>query len=274
MERLVRAGRIGFAVALIGLGIDHFIFQQFVSGRPPAWADPSGWAPFAYLTGLLVAGTGLAVLTGKQARLAAAVCAALILLLAVPRHLPALASSAAFSSAWTRFGKALWLIGGSLTIASTFPPSVVFSRVLNRDRQFLAVGRITLGLFQILTGIQHFLHTPFVASLIPAWFPGNATWWTWFAGVALIAGGLGLLLPRTARWAALLSGLMILSWFFIVHLSRELAGGADGIAVFEALADAGVLLVIAGVLSRPGRVPLTAHPAAVAPLRARLRQTR
>jgi uncharacterized membrane protein len=253
MERLVSAGRIGFAVALIGLGVDHFIFQQFVTGRPPAGADPSGWAPFAYLTGLLVAATGLAVLTGKQARLAAVVCAALILLWAVPRHLPAVAASSAFSSAWTRAGKALWLIGGSLTIASTFPASASLGWVLNRDQLFLAAGRITLGLFQVLTGIQHFLHSPFVASLIPPWFPGNATWWTWFAGVALIAGGIGLLIRRTARWAALLSGLMILAWFFIVHLTRELAGVADGVAVFEALAAAGVLFVLAGRMFRQER---------------------
>jgi uncharacterized membrane protein YphA (DoxX/SURF4 family) len=94
--------------------------------------------------------------------------------------------------------------------------------------------------------MQHFKFTAFVASLIPGWFPGDPVFWAYFGGVALITGGLGLLVPRTARLAALLSGTMIFSWFFIVHVSREFAGVADDISVFEALADAGLLFLLAG----------------------------
>jgi len=68
------------------------------------------------------------------------------------------------------------------------------------------VGRVCLGVFLVITGIQHYLFTEFVASLIPAWFPGNAVFWTYLAGVALIAGGLGLWIPQTARLAAFLVG--------------------------------------------------------------------
>ena len=87
-----------------------------------------------------------------------------------------------------------------------------------------------------------------MASLIPAWFPGDAVFWTYFAGVALVAGGIGLLTPWTARLAALLSGIMVFSWFWIVHLPRTFASVSDGIAVFEALAVAGIAFVLAGSL--------------------------
>jgi hypothetical protein len=100
--------------------------------------------------------------------------------------------------------------------------------------------------------------------LIPAWFPGNAVAWTRFAGVALISGSVGLLIPQTARVAALLSGIMVFSWFWIVHVPRSLGGVSDRIAVYEALAVSGIALVIAGSLygqSRDGaRTP--AEPAA------------
>jgi hypothetical protein len=68
--------------------------------------------------------------------------------------------------------------------------------------------------------------------------------------VALVAGGIGLFIPQTARLAALLSGLMVFSWFWIVHLPRTFLGVSDSIAVFEALAVSGIGLVLAGHLSR------------------------
>jgi hypothetical protein len=52
-----------------------------------------------------------------------------------------------------------------------------------------------------------------------------------------------------------MTGAMIFTWFFVIHVARELAGVADGIAVFEALATAGMLFVIAGLLSAESRLP-------------------
>lgn len=254
MNKLVPVGRTFFALALIGLGVDHFIFGAFVMGRAPAWPTslPGGLA-WAYLTGMVFVGSGLALLTGKQARSAAILVGILVFLWALLRHLPVVATSPLFSGAWTNAGKALRFIGGILAVAATFPKvapgrSTPLLRFMNHEGGFILVGQICLGLTLILNGTQHFIFVEFVASLIPAWFPGDAVFWTYFGGVALIAGGLGLLIPQTARWAALLSGLMVFSWFWIVHLSREIAGVADGIAVFEALATAGSLFVIAGFL--------------------------
>jgi uncharacterized membrane protein len=273
MARLVPLGRAFFAIALIGLGVDHFIFGEFITGRAPAWPEsvPGGPA-WAYLTGIVFVATGLAILAGRRARAAATVAGALIFLWALLRHLPVVAASSFLSADWTRAGKAAWFVGGCLAVAATFPTiaddrNSSFRTLLNRDQEFVVAGRVALGLFQILTGIQHFKFTAFVASLIPPWFPGAAVFWTYFGGVALIAGGIGLLLPPTARWAALFSGVMIFSWFFIVHVSREIARVADGIAVFEALGAAGVLFVIAGLRSpqQVGPAAFTPDPAAALP---------
>ena len=46
----------------------------------------------------------------------------------------------------------------------------------------------------------------FVATLIPAWFPGNPILWSQFAGLALLVFGVGLLFSRTAPISALLTG--------------------------------------------------------------------
>jgi len=71
--------------------------------------------------------------------------------------------------------------------------------------------------------------------------------------MALITFGLGLLFARTAALAALLAGLMIFSWFWIVHLPRVRTSVSDGIAIFEALAFSGVALVVAGALAERRR---------------------
>jgi uncharacterized membrane protein YphA (DoxX/SURF4 family) len=195
----------------------------------------------------------IAILTGKKARLAAILAGILIFIWAFLRHVPVIAGDSLFAPTWTASGKALTLFGGAFAVAGTLPKvgkehGALLLKSMNLTWEFVLLGRLCLGIFLVITGIQHFVYTPFVASLIPAWFPGNAVFWTYFGGIALIAGGVGLFIPQTARLAALLSGLMVFSWFWIIHIPRTLSSVSDGIAVFEALAVSGIAFTIAGFL--------------------------
>jgi len=123
------------------------------------------------------------------------------------------------------------------------------SHFLNSEIGFTYLGRFCLGAFMILAGIQHFQFAQFVQTLVPVWIPGHL-FWTYFAGVALIAGGFGLFLPPTARLAAVLTGLMIFLWVVLLHIPRALAAAPEQarnewVAVFEALACAGIGFVLA-----------------------------
>jgi uncharacterized membrane protein YphA (DoxX/SURF4 family) len=74
--------------------------------------------------------------------------------------------------------------------------------------------------------------------------------WTYVAGVALIAGGAGLIVPRTTRIAGISVGTMLFTWVCILHIPRALAAGPaaqrnECTAVFEALSFAGLALVLA-----------------------------
>jgi uncharacterized membrane protein len=103
----------------------------------------------------------------------------------------------------------------------------------------------------ILCGYLHFVADVFVASLIPQWIPWHF-FWTYFAGVALIAGGLGMLVPKTTQWATLLSGVMILAWVPLVHIPlalRNLRDPGQSVPVFEALSF-GTAAVLAYRLER------------------------
>lgn len=252
MRRLAPVGRLFFALGLIGLGLRHFVLREFVTGRAPAWPEGlPGGVVWAYLTGAVFIAVGIALIARRQARIAAIAAALLIFLWALLRHVPVIAADSFLAPTWTAAGKALTFFGGALAVAGTLPPVAdrrheALAKLVNRRSELVILGRLCLGVFLLITGAQHFIYTPFVASLIPAWFPGDPVFWTYFAGVALIAGGMGLFLPLTAPPAALLSGAMVFSWFWIVHIPRTFVSVSDGVAVYEALAVSGIAFVIAG----------------------------
>lgn len=259
MGRLAPVGRLFFAIAFIGLALQHFLLREFVTGRAPAWPESIPGGPvWAYLTGIGFLAMSLALIFDKHAR-PAAICAGLLILLwALLRQIPIIAADSFLAPTWTQGGKALTFFGGALAVAGTLPRvqgwrNGVLSKLMNLRGELVTLGRFCLGTFLLITGMQHFIYTEFVASLIPAWFPGNSIFWTYFAGVALIAGGIGLFLRRTARLAALLSGVMVFSWFWIVHIPRTFVSVSDGIAVYEALAVSGIAFVIAGFLYADGQ---------------------
>lgn len=249
-------GRCLVAAGFIGLGVEHFVFQRFVTGRAPDWpASLPGEVIGAYVSGAVMVATGVALLIRRHARFLAMLAGLMILLWSLLRQVPVVLTDTAFAPTWTMAGKALTFFGGALAVAGTSQPldaggSAFLSRLVNAREGFITLGRICLGIFMLVTGIQHFIYTPFVASLIPGWFPGDPVFWTRFAGVALIAGGAGLQLPRTAPLAALLAGLMVFSWVWIVHVPRTLGAVTDKIAVFEAVAVSGIGFVLAGFLFR------------------------
>jgi uncharacterized membrane protein len=252
--RLIAVGRSFFALALLGLGAEHFIYGEFVIGRAPAWPDGlPGKSAWVYGSGVLVILAGLAILGRRWGRPAALGVAVLVVAWALLRHLPLVAADSLLAGSWTRAGKALTIFGGSLAVAATLPPvpgasTPGWRRFMNATGPFVRLGQLSLAGFLVLTGMQHFKFTALVATLIPAWIPGSAIWWSRLAGVALIAGGVGLLFAHTAARAALATGLMIFAWFWIVHLPRVHVSVSDGIALFEALAFSGIALVVAGWL--------------------------
>jgi uncharacterized membrane protein len=261
MDKLLLIGRIFFAIAFLGLGVEHFVFQEFVTGRAPAWPESlPGRTAWAYVSGITIAACAAAILFGRMARTAAMVLAVLIFAWALLRHIPVVAMSELLSADWTRAVKALAFTGGALAVAATWPQQLAtrqtrIVRMLNHDYGFIVAARVCLAVFMTVCGVQHFLYTEFVASLIPQWFPGDPVFWTYFAAAALFAGALGLLYPRTARLAALLTGVMIFSWFWIVHVPRVSVSVSDKISVFEALAMAGIAFILAGYRRRETAAP-------------------
>ena len=249
MTSLSPLGRLFFAVSMIAFGIQQLVTAEFVRlvSPLPAWMpSPSLWA---YLVGILLILAGIAMGTGHKAREAAAVVGAMLVLSILFLHLPKAAANPLAGFVWTTPAKALAMLGGVILLAGALPKertdrSSALARLFGK---LMPLGPLFLGGFLILGGIQHFVYADFVMKLVPAWIPG-ARLWVYFTGIALIAGGVGLLLPKTQRLAATMVGIMILLWVVLLHVPRALAdlhAAGETSGVFEALALSGAAFILA-----------------------------
>jgi uncharacterized membrane protein len=246
-------GRYCMAIAMIAFGMQHLIYDEFVTRvvpKLPAWIP--GHALLAYGFGLYLVAAGGALMLRKTARLTGLALGGTLLASFSLLYLPLAFADLHNAGLWTKAGKALALSGGAFLIAGSMPKdlrsrygwSETLIKVLEK---FIPLGRYFLGLFLAFCGVLHFTYVTFVAELVPAWIPGHL-FWTYFSGVALVAGGFGLCVPQTTRLAAALSALMIFLWVLLLHIPRAVADLQDSnetTAVFEAIAVAGTALLVA-----------------------------
>jgi uncharacterized membrane protein YphA (DoxX/SURF4 family) len=253
-------GRIFFGVATMASGVLQLVSGDFVRLVPklPAWVPAPSL--IAYLVGVVLVAIGLAVLSGRMARPAASLLGVMILLDVVLLYAPRLVWNPEMDRPylrgfmWTNPLKALALVGATAMLAGRLRgeerPLASLVRGFARLEPW---GAPLLAAFLIVCGIQHFVYSDFVTTLVPTWTP-EPRFWTYFAAVALIAGGVGILVPPTARLAATLSALMIFLWVLMLHIPRAFAEANhanETAGVFEALALSGVALLVAG--TRPSR---------------------
>jgi uncharacterized membrane protein len=254
MNILMAFGRNCLAIAMVAFGVQHLVYADFVTRLVPGLPAWIPWHPFwACLAGAALIAAGLAILLRWKARVVALWLGAAILLSVGLLYLPLLAANLRNGGLWTNVGKALTLAGGAFIAAGTLPGATAATPRSKRSaatvwlERFIPAGRYFLSFFLILCGVEHFIYTQFVVTLVPSWIPG-ALFWTDFAGGALIAGGLGIIIPRTARLAAALTGLMVFLWLLLLHIPRAVAdlhNSNETTAVFEALAVSGIAFMLA-----------------------------
>ena len=289
MKQLLPLGRCCFAMAMVAFGIQHFIYGDFVTRVLPSWpAWIPGHALWAYLIGAVLVAAGGAILLQFRSRGAALLLAALLLLSFVFLGLPLAVADMAWGGKWTNAGKALAVCGGAIAVALSSRSAD--GETIRLPGGLIVVGRLFFSAFLILGGIQHFIWSQFVKTMVPSWIPGPV-FWTYFAGVALIAGGVGIVLPQTTRLAerrtgvmtfqkrllyalrvtmrlaAPCTGVMIFLWVILLHIPRAMANLHDSnetTAVFEALAFSGIAFVLSG-MSAPVQDP--SSPEASSPAR-------
>ena len=254
-DGLATLGRTFYGLGVMGSGLLQLAIGGFVRLVPVP-----GWVPaprvLGYAFGVVLIALGLAIVSGRLPRTGATIVAALILAMLVVLHPsrffdPDIDRPLLRGFMWTNPLKCLALIGGAALVAGRWPDVMrgLAGRGIGAWARF---GPVLLAVFLIVAGIQHYWYRQFVDALVPAWIPPGQRFWTLATGAALLAGGIGMLVARTARLAASLSGLMIFLWVILLHIPRTWTGPGrafEAAGVFEAIALSGVAFLVAGTRS-------------------------
>ncbi|GGY73777.1 hypothetical protein GCM10011613_18800 [Cellvibrio zantedeschiae] len=245
MKEFALIGQLFIALALFVFGIQHFAYLNFVTRAfppLPLWIPASG--VFACIFGALLCLTSLAIVSRYKTRVFTLLLASAIFIMFAIFLLPSLLVNLKNGFLWTNSGKALVLVGANLLVAGSVAGETSNSLLKFLER-FIPLGKYLLAGFFILAAILHFIYAEFVATLIPAWIPAHL-FWTYFAAIALIAGAIGMLVPKTAKLAAALSALMVFLWVILLHIPRAwtIHDANETTSLFEALAMCGMALLI------------------------------
>jgi uncharacterized membrane protein YphA (DoxX/SURF4 family) len=112
----LRFGLWTFAVCLLIFGGAHFFYLEDTAALVPPWL-PSGQRFWAIVTGLAHLAAGVAILTGVQARLAAAMVTLMFAAFSVLIHIPLLWADARSHLHWVMNAMNLALIGSAWVVA-------------------------------------------------------------------------------------------------------------------------------------------------------------
>jgi uncharacterized membrane protein len=238
-------------LSFIALAIQGMIMHDFSFGRPAAWPVTTMRTVWAYTGGIIIIAASVSVLVRRYASQAALV-AGLVIFLSVflLRNLPDLFLKDLASAFWSLNAfKTLALAGGCLVISASFADGPF----TEKQRKLMTwIGVFVLAYFLFICGLAHFKFVDFIrGGFIPAYIPFK-TFWTYFTGICLVAGGIGLLIVPVQRLAAIMCGVMILGWFFLLHIPRMLAAPSDlmeWFGVLESFGFVGIFFVLAHVFT-------------------------
>jgi uncharacterized membrane protein len=251
MLRIVHFGRFIFGIAILILGLLHFIWARFGEAIVPVipWVPGRPWLAYVFGVGLL--GAGICIVSNRKAWQAAVLLGVIFLVFLLVRDVAAMVRAPMDLRIRTRGFEILAICSGAFMLAGTLP-----SPPLQRNRVFDLLIRYSRFLFAasaVIFGIDHFYVIPLIASLVPAWMPAHL-FLAYFTGFAFIAAGVSIASGVIGRWGAFSLGTMFLLWFLLLHGPRVLSAAHahdpnEWSSAFIALGMCGVSWICATALS-------------------------
>ncbi|MBE0678549.1 MAG: DoxX family protein [Bacteroidales bacterium] len=119
MKNLATVGRILFALPFAVFGINHFLMLDYYMGMLTSFVPLGGYT--IILTGLIMIGVSISIITKKFIRLSTLILAGLLLVFIVTIHIPHLLDGSDRTPILMALLKDISLMGGSLMIAGYCP---------------------------------------------------------------------------------------------------------------------------------------------------------
>ncbi|MGZ3765417.1 MAG: hypothetical protein ACXVA2_12180 [Mucilaginibacter sp.] len=252
MKKYNRLWRAFFAIGLVAIAIQQLVCADFrpviVPPAYPEWLHGRFILTCIFSVAFIAACT--AILFEVKARTASLLLAGILLLLVPTLQLPfqLFGPYPLQIGVYTDLFKELTLSGGAFIVAGSLTEESNSSALIKLLAKLIPAGKYFLAITMVVFGIEHFVYVDFVRTLVPGWIPGTL-FWTYFAGVALSAAGIGILLNIQRRLAALLLGVMIFIWLIILHIPLAISdphsgNGNQWTSVFEALIFSGIAFLL------------------------------
>jgi uncharacterized membrane protein len=216
-ERVLVLGPVFEAVALAIFAAEHFTAARDLMGIVPKWLPgPLFWT---YFVGVAWLAAAVSFIAWRQVRWSATLTAALMLIIVVTVSLPALPKNFHERFSWILTVRETSFAGGAMVLAGS-----VWGRPGRVGAMLVRTGRWIVALTMVFYAVEHFLFPMFVPGVplekpMPGWLP--APWiLSYLVGASLLAGGIGLMIPRRVRLAAAGCGtvLLLLTAFFYVPI--------------------------------------------------------
>jgi uncharacterized membrane protein len=251
MDKIIAQGRLLFAIAIAAFGVENIVCARFGQAVMPVipWlpANPA----LVYLAGIALIAAGVCIANNVMPRLVAILLGAFFFACVLALQVPKVAAHPFDLGFRTTAFETLSMCAASWTLAASFaphPPHI--QKWAGPLDLLLKSGRYLFAVSSIVFGIDHFLLLRFIASLIPAWFPG-ALFWAYFTGAAFVAAGISIAIKTMDRLAAVLQGTMFLLWFLFLHAPRLMSAPRshnpnEWSSAFIALGMCGASWIMAG----------------------------
>lgn len=204
-----------YALGAILLGAIGIYFHDFAMQWQPVPTGIPWRVPLAYLSGAILVGGGVAMLSRKGERFGALLLAAFYGLWVVALHLPNAIAGFDKISAWNAPAEFTFMTMGGVALLASGAGAM--------RGTLLKIARILAGASAIVFGFAHFNWIDFTASFVPAWIPPNQVFWAWATGVGHLAAGLALVSGIRARLAGALLAAMMASFVILLHIPRVIA---------------------------------------------------
>lgn len=211
-SKMIILGPVFEAVALAIFSAEHFTAAHDLAPAVPRWLPWHLFWVFFFGTALLAAAVSFIVWIGL--RWSAPLLAAFYLIIVVTLDVPGIPALPHDRFFWILTVRETCFGAGVIVLAASLWRRALLERI----------GRFVVAAVLIFYAIEHFLHPHHVSGvplqkLTPAWWPAPALL-AYLVGLALLAGGIGLFIPRLARLAAASTGLLLvlLTAFFYVPI--------------------------------------------------------
>jgi len=225
VSKLLVLGPVCEAIALAIFAAEHFLAARDLAPIVPRWLpSPLFWT---YFFGVALLAAAISFLAFRCVRWSASLLALFFLLIVITVDLPGVPKGLHERLFWTLTVREISFACGALILAASQWPRDRKAPLLPATALAAAlatIARLTLAAIFVFYAIEHFLfphNVPGVPleKMTPAWMPAPVLI-SYITGLTLLAAAPGLLIPRTRRLAAAVSGavLLLLTVFFYIPI--------------------------------------------------------